>query len=102
MLYQFLAGKAGSAELMQVISTTKNQLGRQITHLIIAGNSTPKSEDIDKVCRGSFRAEKINKTVYERLATALDIFESYLKKFLTCCKVIIMPGILSNIYIFRT
>jgi DNA polymerase delta subunit 2 len=61
--------------------------------LVIAGNSTPQSPDIEKVCRGSFRSEKINKEVYEKLNIALDLFECYLKKFLTCCKVIMMPGL---------
>ena len=61
--------------------------------LIIAGNSVPQSPDVDKVCRGSFRAEKYNKAVYEEVTAALDLFEGYLKKLLSCCRVTIMPGI---------
>ncbi len=61
--------------------------------VIIAGNSVPQSPDVDKVCRGSFRAEKYNKAVYEAVSAALDLFEGYLKKLLSCCRVTIMPGI---------
>ncbi len=83
-LYHFLAGEFGNVETMR--------LGKSIEQLVIAGNCTPQSADIDKVCRGSFRAEKYNKKVCADLSTAIDMFELYLKKLVSCCKVTIMPG----------
>ena len=68
-------------------------MGTSIEQIIFAGNCVPQPSDIDKVSRGSFRAEKINKKVYGELNFSLDLFEKYLIKFLSCCKVTLMPGI---------
>ena len=60
---------------------------------MITGNSTPQPKNIEKVSRNSYRAEKINKEVYTKLSSSLDYFNNVLSTLLTCCKVILMPGL---------
>jgi len=70
MLSSFLKGQHTSAKM--------NKLASQVQRLVICGDSVRENSDSDKVYRGSYRTQEINKIVYKDIDEIYTRFEDWM------------------------